>query len=145
MQSHREVICPLQRHLKDTHSKCFTCPLCQKFSATSRTMYRMRRHLEKVHHVDPNVYFSFKGHAHNNRTASWSCPIPSLLSLNVRLPPQPYAPTATISTAPKDVNKNEPLKTVTESGEASKQMTNQLKNLPLMTLTVKIPTQMTTL
>ena len=122
----------LQRHLKDTHSKRFTCPSCQKSSATSRTMYRMRRHLERVHRVDPNVYFPFKRHAHNNKdvTASRSCPIPSLLSLNVRLPPQTNAPTATISKAPMDGTKNEPLKTVTEPEEASKQVTTLVQTSP---------------
>ena len=63
-------------------------------------------------------------------TGSWSCPIPSLLSLNVRLPPQTYAPTATISKAPKDGNKNETLKTVIESGEASKQMAKSAQKTP---------------
>ena len=77
-------------------------------------------------------------------TASRSCPISSLLSLNVRLPPQTYAPTATISKAPMDGTKNEPLKTVTESREASKQMTTSVQKSPSHEPHNENPTQMRT-
>ena len=64
--------------------------LCTRFTATARTMYRMRRHLENVHQVEAANYFNFRRYTtpHGNPASSptKTPSVPSLLSLSVQVP-----------------------------------------------------------
>ena len=78
----------LRRHIQEKHGTPVRCPLCPRFSATGRTMYRMRRHLEDVHHADASKYFEFRRHtaATTIQSGNNNSSVPSLLSLKLEVP-----------------------------------------------------------
>ena len=88
----------VKRHLKEKHGEKLTCPLCHKYSTASSTKYRLRRHIENVHKVDPSKYISTvrKSEMKHNKE------IPSLFSIKIATPVRKYqSPCATNSKAPK--------------------------------------------
>ena len=80
----------LRRHIQEQHSARIKCPLCTRFTATARTMYRMRRHLVNVHQVEAANYFNFRRYTtpHGNPASSptKTPSVSSLLSLSVQVP-----------------------------------------------------------
>ena len=92
----------LMRHIQDHHFKKTRCPLCPKFAVTARNMYRMRRHLEKVHRVDPEKYFPIRRNL--KALEDFKPKIPSLFEIKLPFTADPFNVTATSTKVQSEVH-----------------------------------------